>query len=221
MQVVVGGPPVRVHLNVAVSLDGKIALPGGAPLALSDAPDLRRVHGLRQTHDAILVGVGTVLADDPSLLTKAEFLPAGEVPQHPTRVVLDTHLRAPADARVFDGRASTIVCVREGVTGTRANADIVPSGKDRVTIPDVLGALEARGIRSVLVEGGAHVIASFLRARCVDRMTIYVAPVFVGDRAPSLVQGWSATGGGDAFGLRLVKREPLGAGVLMTLEPDG
>ncbi len=216
LNVVPGSGIVPVHVNAACSLDGRIALPGGKPVALSSDEDFRRVHRLRQASDAILVGVGTVIADDPSLLVKARFLESGEVPRHPVRVILDSQLRSPPTSRVFDGRAPTRVY--STVSGSVPGADVVPvpAGADgaHVNVARVVRDLAQHGHGRLMVEGGGHVIRSFLAAGLVDEMTLYVAPVFLGSKAPALV-------GGDAVphaGLHVVRTERLGDGVLLQLE---
>lgn len=206
-------------VNAAVSADGKIALPGGKPLRLSGPEDLARVHRLRESNDAILVGVGTVLADDPSLLAKAEHL--GRPPaRQPLRVVLDSRARCPPSARVLDGRARTLVIVAEDAPARSwPGGEVARAGRGRVDLRLALDALHARGVRSLLVEGGATVIGAFLRARLVDELTVYVAPVVVGGGAPSLVEGAGAADAGAVLDLDLVASERLGEGVLLSWRP--
>lgn len=180
---------MRVLLNCAASLDGRIALPGGAPLRISGPEDLARVHRLRAEVDGVLVGVNTVLADDPSLLVKWDL--AGLPPaRQPARVVLDSRLRTPKDARVRDGRARLVLVAAEGADGLKGDgADVVVAGargKTRVDLREALVALEALGIKSLLVEGGGTVLAAFLEAGLWDRLTVYQAPLLLGPKAPSL-----------------------------------
>ena len=202
----------RVLLNCAATLDGRIAAAGGGPLRISDDDDLRRVHRMRADCDAILVGVGTVLADDPSLRVKPEF---AEGPD-PLRVVLDTRLRTPRTARVLDGSAPTLV-----FHAPDATSGLPPGMTDAVRrdpgggldLEAVLEVLRDGGVESLMVEGGASVLASFLRAGLWDRWTLYQAP-------------WTAgTGPGlPAFGpeaARLASAERRGGGVLWTFEPAG
>lgn len=209
---------MRVHVNAATSADGKIALPGRKPLALSGREDLARVHRLRESTDAILVGVGTVLADDPSLLAKAEHLGRASARQ-PLRVVLDSRGRTPPDARVLDDRARTLVVTAEDAPARDwGSVDVARCGKAQVDLHLALAAIRARGARSVLVEGGATVIGAFLAARLVHEMTVYVAPVVVGGGAPSLVEGGFAPGA-PPLALELVAVERLGEGALLSWRP--
>lgn len=207
---------MHVHVNLAMSADGRIAAPGGGPLRLSSEEDFARVHRLRHGADAILVGVGTVLADDPSLLTKERFVPH---PRHPVRVVLDGRLRTPATARVLDGRAPTLVyTASEHAHRALPGAEVVAAGEGRVHLPLVLGDLAARGVRTTLVEGGGRVIASFLAEGLVNLLTVYVAPTVVGSDAPGWAEGPGLFRDGQGTPLRLTAVDRVGDGVLLTYE---
>lgn len=201
---------MRVVVNAAMSADGKIALRGGNPLKLSDAPDFARVHEMRANVDAILVGIGTVLADDPRLLSKHPG-----TTRHPTRVILDSRGRTPPTARVLDGAAPTLVFVADGYATQMERAEVVTAGHDRVDLRLMLRELQARGIRTLMVEGGATVIASFLRARLVDDFYLYIAPKIVGGGAPTLVEGAGAEREDDVLSLQLAGATMQGEGVLL------
>lgn len=196
-----------------MSLDGCIGLPGPKPLKLSSREDFRRVHELRSQSDAILVGVGTVLVDDPKLTVKWELLdrPPG---RNPLRVVLDARLRTPANAQVGSDAAPTIVFHQPGAKGGPKNAARfeVPVVKGRLELGAVLRELERRGVRHLMVEGGAQVIGAFLSEGLADEFTVYVAPKLVGLKdAPRLFDAKKPVE------LALTLREPkvLGEGVLL------
>jgi 2,5-diamino-6-(ribosylamino)-4(3H)-pyrimidinone 5'-phosphate reductase len=205
---------VKVLVNAAMSADGKIALRGGAPLQLSDEEDLRRVHALRAASDAILVGIGTVLSDDPRLLAKGEG-----VARQPLRVVLDSRGRLPPQARVLDGAAKTLVFTSKGNGRRWTNAETVEAGEGRVDLRLALRELAARGVQSLMVEGGATVIGSFLRAGLVDDLRIFLAPLVVGGGAPTLVEGPGAERAEHVLRMRMVSAAPLGQGVLLHYVP--
>lgn len=200
-------PLVRVLLNCAASLDGRIGLPGGKPVLLSGPEDLRRVHRLRAEVDGVLVGVNTVIADDPSLLVKWHVadLPPG---RQPARVVLDAALRTPPGARVLDGRARCLVVSPVG--GALHGAEIVRA--DPRDVRATLDALERAGLRSLLVEGGARTLASFLASGLWDRFTVYVAPRLLGEDAVPMVAGDVGPP------LPPARVEKLGDGALLTFE---
>lgn len=206
---------MRVHVNAAVSADGKIALRGAMPLPLSDKTDLERVHKLRAATDAILVGIGTVLADDPRLTAR----PSGATATQPTRVILDSKAQTPQNARVLDGTARTLVFVANGNARRLPNAETIEAGENRVDLRLALREMQARGIQNVLVEGGATIIGAFLRAQLVDELTVYVAPVIVGGGAPTLVEGPGAEKAEHVLRMRLVDATPQGDGVLLRYVP--
>jgi GTP cyclohydrolase II len=172
-----------VVLKYAQTLDGRIATRTGDSKWISGEGERRASHALRAACDAVLVGVGTVIADDPQLTVR---LVAGA---SPIRIVLDSTLRLPADAKILDDGASTLLATTErssverrrelearGV-GVRVVDAEPPWG---VSIAATLAFLRESGIQSVLVEGGAAVITSFLRARVVDRVVVGIAPTIVG-----------------------------------------
>src|SRR3990170_1805742 len=144
-----------------MSADGKIALPSRKQTRISDEEDLRRVHQLRATCDAVLVGVGTILADDPKLTVNPEYATGG----NPLRVVLDSEGRTPEDAEVLSRAAPTLVVTTVDCAKTFPNAEVARLGKDAVDLPALLEHLGGIGVRRLLVEGGEEVIWSFLHER--------------------------------------------------------
>jgi len=207
----------EIWVNCAASADGRIAFAGGARARLSSPEDLRRVQELRARSDGIVVGVGTVEKDDPTLRVHWELLdrPPGA---EPTRIVLDPSGRTPAGARVLDGRSPTIVavserCRREFPPPTRT----VVAGSDRIELGRLYDRLYELGFRRLLVEGGARVLASVLRDGRYDRLTVYYAPWLIGDgTAPPLVAGPSATSFEGTTALVLDGVERLGSGYVAT-----
>lgn len=206
----------RVLLNCACSLDGRLAAPDGSPIRLSDDGDLRRVHRMRAASDAILVGVGTVLADDPSLRVKAHMAHGPD----PLRVVLDTHGRIPPGARVLDGSAPTLVITGPGgkapVGAYHAQVPVEAGKAGRLDLAAVLALLWDRGVRTVMVEGGGRVLRTFLEADLWDAWTLYQAPVLVGGDGPCL---WPGAPADPPFPLRVERAERAGGGVLWAFSP--
>lgn len=211
----------EVWANCAISVDGRLAYAHGRRARLSGPEDLARVQRIRAEVDAIVVGVGTVLLDDPSLRVHWELL-GGVAGREPTRVVLDSQGRTPPTARVLDGSRPTIVAVAS--TCRRRFPETVRtivSGTDQVELPRLFGELQAIGIRRLLVEGGGTVLASLLRSGLFDRLTVYVAPVVIGGRsAPSLALGPDRENEGEGtVPLARVREEPLGEGSLLEYRP--
>jgi 2,5-diamino-6-(ribosylamino)-4(3H)-pyrimidinone 5'-phosphate reductase len=202
---------------MACTLDGKIGLRGRKPVKLSSEEDFARVHRLRAESQAVVVGIETILADDPKLTVKEEFVPDAS---NPLRVVLDSAGRVPRGAAVLDGTASTLIVTGEGVSGTFANADTIRCGEGKIDLTRLVDHLMDRGVDRLLVEGGGIVAWSFLRAGLVDRFHAYIAPAVMGDdRAPSLLAGNTAEGLEDLHRLRLREVTVLGEGLLVTYEP--
>ena len=152
-----------VTVSYAQSLDGSIAAPGGGRLRLSGSGSMRMTHRLRASHDAIMVGIGTVLADDPQL-TVREVEGA-----NPRPIIVDTHLRTPQKAQVLRAGRPAIIAAGESVDEATAaallacGADVrhLPTvGDDLISLPAMLSMLESLDVRSLMVEGGARLITS-------------------------------------------------------------
>jgi 3,4-dihydroxy 2-butanone 4-phosphate synthase/GTP cyclohydrolase II len=179
-------PPGRPFVTVtfAQSVDGSIAGKHREQLRLSGDASMRLTHHLRACHDAILVGIGTVMADNPRLSVR--HVPGTD----PQPVVLDTHFRTPEACHlvqrgtrrpwIMGGDASATDKGRT-LSGAGAMTTLVPAtDDDRVDLPSVLRLLSERGMKSLMVEGGARVITSFVKARLVDQFIITIAPRMVG-----------------------------------------
>lgn len=203
----------------AVSLDGRIAAADGSSRWLTGEEARRRAHQLRAEVDAVLVGSGTVLADNPALTCRIDGAP------QPLRVVLDGRGRTPADATVLDEAAPTLILTATPSALGRVRAEVVevqPGAEGRgLDLKSVLDALWQREVRSVLVEGGAEVLHSFVSAGLADRLQIHVAPVLLGERGHPLLSGpWPSTLV-EAPRFRLERVEQVGDDALLTLVRGG
>ncbi len=205
-----------VLVNCAMSADGKLAGPERKQVRISSEEDMVRVKNLRKRYDAILVGVGTVIADDPHLTVKN-----ATYEENPVRIVLDSHGRIPPEARVLDDRAPTIIVTdNECTKDWGSNVTVIRGGSGRIDLTDVLHILaKDLGIENMIVEGGGEVIASFFREKLVDRYSVFVGGLLIGGRTsptPADGDGWLAPEG---VKLSLDSAEVLGNGALLTFTP--
>ncbi|MBA4806306.1 RibD family protein [Brevundimonas sp.] len=196
---------MRVTLKLATSLDGRIATASGESQWITGEAARLEGHRLRAGHDAILVGVETVLHDDPELTAR---LPGRSVDQ-PLRVVLDSRLRTPPTAKVA-GENSLILTTVEPAPVGAAEVIQVEAEDGRPAIPAVLTALKAAGAGSVLIEGGGQVAASFLRAGVVDRLEWFRAPILLGGEGRPCVAALALAKLSDAPKFRRLGVEPVG-----------
>ncbi len=213
-----------VRAKWAMSLDGKIASATGDSVWISGEASRARVHQWRDTHDAIMVGKGTLLSDDPSLTCRGV-----EGGRDPIRVVVDARLDAPLDAKVFSeellGRAPTWVCV-----GPQADADkraeLEARGAVFIEVPAdergwldmraVMREVAERGVTTVLVEGGGGLLGSLMDLGLVDRVSVFVAPLVLGGaRAPGPMGGEGFASPRHAPRLERRRVEAIGEDVLV------
>lgn len=206
---IVTGRPF-VTAKFAISLDGKIATRSGDSRWISNEAARQRAHELRNITDAILVGAGTALADDPQLTTRLSPLSlqkrAGEGEgladvRHPLRIVADSRGRVPLLARVFDPAlpgqtvlATTAAAPSAHCAELRARGVEVwtlPAAEDgRVSLPALLDEIGRRGMLTLLVEGGSELLGAFFAEKLVDRVWVFIAPLIIGGRnAPGPVGG--------------------------------
>jgi len=174
-----------VTLKFAQTLDGRIATASGHSQWISSLPSRRLAHRLRSTHDAVLVGVGTVMADDPELTVR---LTRGK---NPVRIIVDSHLRIPLHSNILkhQGAAKTIIATTRGADIEKRTflmdmgIDVLLIAEDshhQIDLKRLLAELGKKGLSSVLVEGGATVITSVLRDHLADRFVVFIAPKIAG-----------------------------------------
>jgi diaminohydroxyphosphoribosylaminopyrimidine deaminase / 5-amino-6-(5-phosphoribosylamino)uracil reductase len=214
-----------VTYKAAVSLDGRTAAVDGTSQWITGPEARIDVHRLRARADAIAVGIGTLIADDPSLTVRGV-----PVARPPVRVVVDAAARTPPGARVISGEAPTLIVVAEGVASERrvkrlagAGAEVLPVAAEggRVSIPAMLRALGGRGILSLLLEGGGTLAGGFQTADCIDRFVWYVAPKLLGGPGTvAVVDGWAAPSIDAAAPLAIESTRRFGADLRVVAHPS-
>jgi len=207
---------LKVHINCAMSADGKIALKTRKQTKISNEDDKKRVHLLRNSCDAILVGVETVLSDNPKLTVNEKYV---KNPRHPVRIVLDSRGRTPSKALVLNGASPTIVVTNGRCKKKFKNAQTLRCGRKEIDLKKLMTALEKRGIKTLLVEGGSRVIWSFLESKIADEVSIFVGSMIIGgEEAPTPAGGFGAGSERSVVALRLLSARVLGNGVLLRYE---
>jgi 3,4-dihydroxy 2-butanone 4-phosphate synthase/GTP cyclohydrolase II len=214
-------PPIPyITLSYAQAVDGSITHRRGEQLRISGTQSMMLTHKLRDTHDAILVGIGTVLADDPQLNVR---LVHGRDPQP---IILDSYLRFPMNARLLSTTVHKPWVMTTDCCDATRKAELEQAGalvfqlpsdaQNRVDLRSVLTLLHERGIASVLVEGGSEIITSFLNEQLVDRAIITIAPIFVGGL--NAVGGLERSNGAQIPRLRKVQQRRLGDDIILSGE---
>jgi 2,5-diamino-6-(ribosylamino)-4(3H)-pyrimidinone 5'-phosphate reductase len=217
---------MHVLVNAATSVDGKLSTRERRQVRISGTADFARVDRLRAEADAVAVGAGTVLADDPSLVRHDEtHRERVGKSGPPARVAFDSRLRTPADAALLDGEPTTYLCHAADAPPERrerlrtAGATLVQAGTERVDLAPALDALERAGIDRLLVEGGGELIFSLFEAELVDELSVYVGSILVGGRdAPTLADGEGFLGAFPSLALEGVER--VDDGVVLSYSVD-
>ncbi len=205
-----------VIINCAMSIDGKIALPSRRQTRISNEEDMERVYRLRNECDAVLVGVGTILSDDPKLIVKGKYV---ENPKKPLRVILDSQGRTPLDAEVLSKDAPTLIVTTEGCDATFDDADLARCGEERVDLHSLMQVLNEKGVKRLLVEGGETVIWSFLKESLVDEVKVFIGSMVIGGTgSPTMAGGQGAASLEQTIPLVLKSSTRLGDGVLLEYE---
>ena len=216
-----------VILNAAMTLDGKIATKTGSS-EISGPEDLERVHEIRKNADGIMVGIGTVLADDPRLTVHK--IPSSKS-DNPIRVVVDNKARTPIDFRILNDDADTIIAVgsicdeknpdsdEDAASRAKAisqKADVFYSSKTPVDLVEFMNYLYSKGIKTLMLEGGATLNFSMIRENLIDEVRICIAPMIAGGRdAKTFFDGEGFDYMKDAVKLELIKSYSCGKDFVM------
>jgi len=203
----------EIILNCAASADGKIALANRQKLNLSNKEDFKRVHSLRSDCDAIIVGIGTVLEDNPSLTINTKYASGKD----PIRIILDTNCRTPKDAKVLDGKSKTIIAIgNKSKEKKLQNAETLRCGNKEINLEKLIGKMGERGIKKIIVEGGETVLWSFLKNKLFDELNIFISNVIIGgSNTPTIAGGDGFLNENELLELKLNSIEKMGSGFLV------
>ena len=215
-----------VILKAGMTLDGQIATAGGESKWITGLQSRREVHRLRSTVDGVIVGIGTVLQDDPSLTARKPPRLTVLAATQPCRIVIDSRLRIPQSAKILgqQDRAKTIIATTVAAPKARLRALeklgvdvlVLPAERGRVSLKPFLALLGERGMTSVMVEGGGELNAAFLKTKLVNHVRLYVAPTLLGGtQSKGVIGGASPRRLADAWKLKPVQTRLLGKDVVV------
>jgi len=223
-----------VLVNVAMSADGKLSTRERRQVKISGMQDFNRVDRLKAGSDAVMVGIGTVLADDPSLTVKGEDCRTHRknrgVGENPVRIVVDSRARIPPGASVLHkGGGLRIIAVsgnadKEKVAALRQSATVIVAGENKVDLAALMDEIGTMGIQRVMVEGGGELIAGLIQAGLVDEIYTFIGNLIIGGKdAPTLADGNGFLAETEFSYLTLIEARRLENGVLLHWkvgEPD-
>jgi diaminohydroxyphosphoribosylaminopyrimidine deaminase/5-amino-6-(5-phosphoribosylamino)uracil reductase len=194
-----------VRMKIAATLDGRTALGNGVSQWITGEEPRKDGHRWRARACAILTGAGTVRADDPQLTVRDV-----ETNRQPLRVIADSHLETPADARILQGEKVLIFAARDGRAPPNSEVVVLRNAQGKVELKKMLEELGRRGINELHVEGGFKLNGSLVREGCVDEFLIYLNPSFLGDSAQGMVNLAEATSLDQRVALKLRSVERVG-----------
>jgi len=200
-----------------MSADGKIALPNRKQLRISCDKDMERMYKLRNEFDAVLVGIGSILSDNPKLTVKEKYV---KNPCQPIRIILDSKCKTPVDSYAVNQITKTLIITKKRCDKNfENNVEIIECPTDLDGLIDLeimLDILHKRGIKTLMIEGGGTVIWSFLRKDLVDDLYVYIAPIIIGGKmTPTMTDGLGIKSEDELISLKIVDIKSLGDGILI------
>lgn len=215
-----------VIVNTAMSADGKLSTRERRQVKISGSQDFNRVDRLKAGSDAVMVGIGTVLADNPSLTVKSEECRKNRLGRgtdlHPVRIVVDSHARTPPDAKILHKEeGKRIIAVSKQADAAKVRelekyATVIVAGDERVDLAQMMDELGRMGIRRVMVEGGGTLIAGLITAGLVDEIYTFIGNIIIGGKdAPTLADGPGFVKEADFCRLVLLETRKIEEGVLL------
>ena len=206
-----------VIINCAMSADGKTALPNRKQLRLSCDKDIERMYKLRNEFDAVLVGIGSILSDNPKLTVKEKYV---KNPCQPIRIVIDSKCKTPTDSLVVNQITKTFIITNKRCDKKfEKNVEIIECPTDLDGLIDLeimLDILHKRGIKTLMIEGGGTVVWSFLKKDLVDDLYVYIAPIIIGGKkTPTMTDGPGIKSEDEIISLKIVAIKNLGNGILI------
>lgn len=200
-----------------MSADGKIASPSKKQFHISNEEDKKRMYNLRNECDAVLVGIGTVLSDDPKLTVKEKYVIN---PKNPIRIILDSNCKTSKDALAVNNKAKTLIFTNNeygkqyGKNIEVIKCDVESDGL--INLAKMLEILNNYGIKKLLVEGGGTVIWNFLKKGFVDDLYVFIGPIIIGGKStPTMADGEGISNESEIINLNIIEISKLNNGILV------
>ena len=206
-----------VIINCAISADGKLSLPNRKQIKISSKEDLKRMYELRNSCDGVLVGIETVISDNPKLTVKNKYV---KNPKNPIRIILDSKCRTPLNSYVLDNSSMTYIITSEKCSKNFGiNNEIIKGKKNKegyIDLNELLIQLKSRGINKLMVEGGSTVLWNFIKDGYFDDLFVYTAPFLIGGKnSPTMANGLGINNEKSKILLKIVNIKQLGEGFLV------
>ena len=213
-----GRPYVRSKL--AMSVDGKTAMASGESQWITSKDTRQDVQKLRAQSSVILTGIGTVLADDPRLSVRpGGWYPEGEVVRQPLRIVIDSNLKIPLNAKVLNSEAETLVASIKPSNKKGVNVMVIETDRGRVDLKKLMSRLAEREINDVMVEAGSKLNGALIQAGLIDELVIYMAPKLLGDSGQGLFHLPALQKMSQNIALNITDIRPVGSDWRITASP--